>query len=192
MQIKSKLRKEAREKRKQILNREISDELIAEKLLSLDEYKGAKTILIYASLDEEIKTDDIINRALSDDKRVAVPYCYDESGNMGFYLISSVDELETGSFNVREPDKNQCEKLENFSDSIIIVPGMMFDKSGFRLGYGKGYYDRFLAKYNQISIGLCYDEMLVSSLPRGEFDKNVDIIITQSEIIRCNNGGKNG
>ena len=192
MQIKSKLRKEAREKRKQILNREISDELIAEKLLSLDEYKDAKTILIYASLDEEIKTDDIISRAHSDDKRVAVPYCYDESGNMGFYLISSVDELETGSFNVREPDKNQCEKLENFSDSIIIVPGMMFDKSGFRLGYGKGYYDRFLAKYNQISIGLCYDEMLVSSLPRGKFDKNVDIIITQSEIIRCNNGGKNG
>ena len=192
MQIKSELRKKAREKRKQVSDREISDERIAEKLFSLDEYKAAKTVLIYVSLDDEIKTDSIIKEALKAEKLVAVPFCFDCAGNMGFYLIKSLDELEAGSFGVLEPNIKTCERLENFSDSIIIVPGMTFDKSGFRLGYGKGYYDRFLSAYNQISIGLCYDEMLVSSLPRDEFDKNVDIIITQSEIIRCKNGGKNG
>ena len=192
MQIKKELRKEAAEKRRQIDNKEISDKIISEKLFSLEEYKRAQTLLIYVSLEDEIKTDSIIDIALKDNKKVAVPFCYDNEGNMGFYLINSIFELEAGRFNVREPDINQCERLENFSNSIIIVPGMMFDKAGFRLGYGKGYYDRFLTSFNQISIGLCYDELFVSTLPRDDFDKNVDIIITQSEIVRCNNGGKNG
>ena len=192
MQIKSELRKEAKRLRSNIPEKKTADNSIVEKLFSMDEYKDAKTILCYASLENEIDTDVIINRAINDNKRVALPFCRDNEGNMDFYCISSLDQLNSGSFNVREPNPDEFLKLTDFSNSIIIVPALMFDRKGYRLGYGKGYYDRFLNKYNQISIGLCYDELLNDELPADEFDKNVDIIITQSNIINCKNGGRNG
>ena len=192
MQIKNELRSKARAIRKNISSKDKFDVEIKNRLLNLAEYKSAKTVLIYVSLDNEIKTDEIILNALDNGKNVAVPFCEDSFGNMNFYLINSLDDLKIGSFNVREPNKNICRKLENFSNSIIIVPGMLFDKRGYRLGYGKGYYDRFLSAYNQTKIGLSYDETLVDELFTDEFDKNVDIIITQSRIISCKNGGKNG
>ena len=191
MQIKSELRKEARQKRKSIVDKDKKDN-IADNLFSLDEYINAKTVLCYASLDDEINTDIIINRALSDNKCVAVPRCRDLSGNMDFYLISSLNQLKSGSFTVREPTPDGCKMLCDFDNSIIIVPALMFDKGGFRLGYGKGYYDRFLNNYNHPSIGLCYDEMLTDKIPIDEYDKNVKIIVTQSNIIKCKNGGRNG
>ena len=191
-EVKKEFRKTAREKRKAILNRDISDKKIAEKLFALDEFKMAKTILIYASIEDEIRTDDIINCALESGKNVAVPLCSDEKGNMDFYLIDSLSELETGMFGVREPNADNCDKLSDFSDSIIIVPGLSFDKFGKRIGYGKGYYDRFLSRYSSFAIGLCYDEMIACQLPADEYDKSVDLIITQSDVIKCNNGGRNG
>lgn len=191
-EIKSKLRTEARAKRKLIYEKSSLDETIAKSLLNLDEYKKAKTVLIYVSLDDEIKTDEIISVSLADGKRVAVPFCRDKFGNMDFYLIDSFSQLESGSFNVREPKIDECEKLTDFSDSIIIVPGMLFNINGFRIGYGKGYYDKFLGKYSGKSIGLCYDEMIVSDIPHDKYDKSVDLIVTQSGVINCNNGGRNG
>ena len=190
--VKNELRKTARLKRKHIDKKEFLDERIAQKLFNLDEYKNAETVLIYVSLDEEIKTDGIINTALKSGKKVAVPFCKDSFGNMEFYLIKSLSQLKVGSFNVREPDINNCEALNDFSNSIIIVPAMMYDRNGYRLGYGKGYYDRFLSQYEKTAVGLCYDEMIVSEIPRDKYDKSVDIIVTQSNVIKCNNGGRNG
>lgn len=192
MQIKSELRKSAREKRRKLLNKENTDLIIAENLLSLEEYKNSQTVLIYASLEDEIKTDSIIDSALSENKRVAVPFCVDKQGKMEFYLINSLSQLKKGAFNVREPDVNSCERLDSFDNSVIIVPGLLFDLNGYRLGFGKGYYDRFLSDKSIFSVGLCYEELLVSSVPAESFDKKVDVIITQSNIIRCNSGGRNG
>ena len=191
-EIKNELRKSARKKRKAITDKEAVDTKIAENLFNLDEYRKAKTLLIYVSLDEEIRTDEIINNALCSGKTVAVPCCKDEKGNMDFYIINSLDSLKIGSFNVREPDIKKCRKLSDYSNSIIIVPGMAFDKSGFRLGYGKGYYDRFLSNFNGFSIGLCYDELIFSQLPVDSFDKSVSLVITQNSLIKCNGGGRNG
>ncbi len=191
-ELKSELRKNAREKREKISDKETKNANIAESLFNLEMYKNAKKVLIYVSLRNEIETYEIITNALNLGKKVAVPYCKDSNGNMDFYLINSLTQLETGSFNVREPKTDECEMLSDFSDSFLIVPGMMFDEQGFRLGYGKGYYDRFLSRFNSISAGLCYDEMLVDSVPRDEYDKSVDIIITQSRIIKCSNGGRHG
>ena len=192
MQIKEELRKVSKQKREQIESREEKDFLIADKLFSLDEYKTAKAVFCFASLDGEINTDGIINQALRDSKRVALPCCRDGEGNMDFYYISSLSQLKTGSFNVREPDITQCEMAVDFSNALLIVPGLCFDKKGFRLGYGKGFYDRFLERFDNNSVGLCYDEMLINSVPADEYDKKVDIIVTQSSIIICNNGGNNG
>jgi len=192
MQIKIEIRKNAREKRKALTNKEQCDLLIAKTLLNSNAYKNAKTVLIYVSLDDEIKTDSIINNALESGKTVAVPFCWDKQGNMDFYIINSLDVLKSGSFGVREPDINKSKKLTGFNNSVIIVPGLVFDKNGYRVGFGKGYYDRFLSKNEIYSIGLCYDELLISEVPRDEYDKNVDLIITQSSVINCEDGGKNG
>ena len=192
MQIKQELRKKSREIRWQISNKKECDYSICEKLCSLELYKKSEIVLIYVSLDDEVETDLIIKNALKDKKKVAVPFCTDNMGNMDFYLIDSLYDLKIGSFNVREPDINSCKKLCSFENSIIIVPALCFDKSGNRLGFGKGYYDRFLAKHSFISVGLCYDELLVEYVPTDEHDKQVDYIITQSTVIKCDNGGKNG
>ena len=192
MQIKNELRKSAKDKRKGLENTVEADAAIAEILFSSEKYIKSDTILIYDSLDDEISTDCIINRALADGKRVALPFCTDREGNMDFYIIESISQLVSGSFNVREPDVNLCERLDNFDNSVIIVPGLLFDKKGNRLGYGRGYYDRFLSRNRIFSVGLCYDEMLSDSVPNDSNDRKVDMIITQSGIIRCNNGGRNG
>lgn len=177
--------------RKSISDKAIKDKSIIDKLLNTAEYINAKTVLCYVSLNNEIATDDLINHSLSVNKRVAVPYCADNNGNMDFYYIDSIGDLYIQSFGIREPDINKCKKVESFSNSVIILPGLSFDEKGNRLGYGKGYYDRFLQKHKLLSVGLCYDDFVVDTLPTDEYDKKVDIIVTDKNVIRIN-GGKNG
>ena len=102
---------------------------------------------------------------------------------MEFYYINAMNDLKSGFFGVREPDINKCEKITDFSDSICIVPAIAYDKSGYRLGYGKGYYDRFLKNNTLISVGVCYNELIEENLPRDEYDIPVNYIITQSGLI---------
>lgn len=192
MQIKRELRKQIREQRKSIADKFARDSAISDILFKSSLYLDADTILCYVSLSEEISTDKIIERAFEDGKNVAVPYCTDDAGHMDFYYIKSFDELKKGSFNVREPDINKCKRVEDFKNSIIIVPALCFDKKGYRLGYGKGYYDRFLQKYPFISIGLCYNSLIKKRIPTDEYDQSVDYIITESNIIDCTDGGENG
>ena len=97
---------------------------------------------------------------------------------MSFYVISSLDELSVGTFGVREPDRNFNKRLEDFENSIIIVPGVSFSRDGHRLGYGGGYYDRFLQNYRGKSVGLCYEDMISDSIPVQEHDIAVNILIT--------------
>ena len=185
MQIKNELRKKAQEKRKLINNKDELDSLIENRLVNLDLFQNAKTVLIYVSLDDEITTDGIIKIALNKGKTVAVPYCKDKNGAMDFYIINSLSQLNIGSFGIREPNVNNCVLLTDYNDAVIIVPGLLFDKKGNRIGFGKGFYDRYLAKNKILSIGLCYDEMIIDYVPVDKYDVNVDIIVTQSGIINC-------
>ena len=190
MSVKAETRKKLKAKRNSISNKSKLDFCIAQKLFSLDEYKNADKILVFVSLFDEIDTESIINSALSSGKTVAVPYCKNKFGEMEFYLINSLDELKTGTFGVREPDIEINKKLEDFEKSIIIVPGLSFDRDGNRIGYGGGYYDRFLANYSGVSIGLCYGEMMFDSIPTDKYDIPVDIVVTDSEVFT--RGGNNG
>ena len=190
MSVKAETRKKLKAKRNSISNKSKLDFCIAQELFSLDEYKNADKILIFVSLFDEIDTESIINSALSSGKTVAVPCCKNKFGEMEFYLINSLDELKTGTFGVREPDIEINKKLEDFEKSIIIVPGLSFDRDGNRIGYGGGYYDRFLANYSGVSIGLCYGEMMSDSIPTDKYDIPVDIVVTDSEVFT--RGGNNG
>ena len=151
-------------------------------LVSLDEYKNADTLLVYVSTKDEIKTEPLIENALTAGKTVAVPYCENRHGDMSFYIINSLSELKVGTFGIREPDINFNKRLEDFKNSIIIVPGMSFNRSGHRLGYGGGYYDRFLDSYSGVSAGLCYEEMLCDDIPVEEHDIAVNILVTDKTI----------
>ena len=183
MQIKNKLRKELKFKRKNIEKKAQSDEFIRENLICSDLYLEAKQVLFYAALDDEINVDECIIDALMLGKKVALPVCTDDKGNMSFYYINSIKDLKSGFFGVREPDINKCEKVTEFSHSICIVPAIAYDKNGFRLGYGKGYYDRFLKNNSLISVGVCYNELIEDNLPKDEYDISVNYIITQNGLI---------
>lgn len=192
MSIKLELRKELKSKRSIIDNKDKISKNIQNKLLSSKLYKEANVILCYSALKEEVNTNLIIENSLIDSKIVALPYCVDNNGAMEFYIIDSIDDLNEGSFGVKEPDISKCKSLESFDNAIIIVPAIAFDVNGYRLGYGKGYYDRFLAKHQLTSIGLCYNDLIQKELPTDRYDLPVNYIITEKQAITCDNGGKNG
>jgi 5-formyltetrahydrofolate cyclo-ligase len=138
-------------KRKNInLNREE----LYEKLFGLPEFVSAATVLCYVSKQYEIDTIPVIKTAFSSGKLVAVPkVCQKE---IRFYFIDDLSTLQIGSFGVLEPSAaSQTNICSSFKNSVCIVPALACNKDGFRLGYGGGYYDRFLARYDGTSIALC-------------------------------------
>ena len=158
------------------------DEGVFNRVLKLNQYAFSKTILTYVSMPNEVDTLRLINKALADGKRVAVPYCIPDTRKMQFYVIESLDELHSGAFGVMEPTPSDERLLTDFESSICFVPGLSFDQYGYRLGYGKGYYDRFLSNYPGAKIGLCYSSGLRDRLRHGRFDRTVDVIVTEKVI----------
>ncbi len=188
---KNELRKSFKEIRKAFSNYEKSEKdiKIAQNLFSLSEFVSAKMFLCYISKSGEIDTVSIIERLLKSGKTVAAPKLRDSEGNMDFYVISSLDDTEKCTFGVREPIAQKCKILSDFSDSVCIIPALAFDKNGFRLGYGKGCYDRFLKDFSGLKIGICYESCLANRLPKGRFDIAADIVVTENEIIYVKENG---
>ena len=117
-------------------------------------------------------------------RRVYLPRCVKGSqGLMDYYEISSLSDLEEGSFGVMEP-KAECRIEKDFSqNTVCIVPAIAYDKEGHRIGYGKGYYDRFLRGFKGTKIGVVFSELVFDCLPRGKYDNAVDIIITEKGVV---------
>lgn len=142
------------------------------------------TVFIYYSSGTEVDTSSIIRFAIENGIDVALPRCRDTDGIMDFYIISDIDkQLVKGMFSLMEPDIDKCKKALHSEQSLCIVPGLAFDKAGCRIGYGKGYYDRFLYEFKGKSIGLCYNACLCDELPFDKYDCKVDIIVTENEFI---------
>lgn len=188
MNNKDMIRKEIIAKRDSLSPQEISDKskVITNKLLELYEYKNADNILIYASMRSEVITDGIIADALKGGKNVFCPKCTDkDNGVMVFYKINSLDDLKEGYYGIREPEyTSAAEEFGASMDierSLVIVPGVAFDRRGNRIGYKGGYYDRFLSKYPNIkTIALAYDLQMVDRIPADAHDIPVLQVITES------------
>lgn len=170
-----------------LLEKQNKDFKILNSVLSLKEYKNSEILLTYVSTDIEVDTKALIIQALLDKKIVAVPRCVEGKVEMKFYVISSLEDLEKGSFGVLEPSLKKCKELTNFENAVCILPGLGFDLKGYRLGYGKGYYDRFLSEFRGRNIGLCYNICLKALIPHGRYDKMVDILVTEKFIKRFSN-----
>lgn len=188
MQIKDELRKKYKELRKSILNKFEKDDEICKRFISSELFRNADEVLCFYPLKYEINTLPIIEAALKLNKKTALPLCTDKNGNMDFYFIKSISDLSMGSYSIMEPDPDKCRKATEFSNAVCLVPGLSFDKEGYRLGYGKGYYDRFLEKFTYISVGLCYNEMTADKLPHDFHDINVDYIYTETQQLSCKGG----
>lgn len=172
---------------KQTLDRKIKN-----KLLNLWAVREAQTVLCYVSTDIEVDTREFINALLQMGKRVAVPRCEGEKSEMNFYYIQSLSELSPGSFGVDEPDPQRSIMVGKTEGSVCIVPAFMFDKKGYRLGYGKGYYDRYLSRYNGSAIGVCYSANLQEELFHGKYDRAVDLVVTDKEILTIGKENQDG
>lgn len=193
MSIKQEFRNKAKLERKNIQDRYLLSSQIANIFLNSNLYKNSKTVLCYSAINDEVDTSLIISNALQDGKTLALPYCVDNNGKMNFYIVENFDKQTViGSYGIIEPIIKLCKRLEIFDNSVIIVPALCFDKRGYRLGYGKGYYDRFLEKHSLISVGLCYNSLVKNEIPIDKYDKPVNFILTESQIIACENGGSNG
>ncbi len=138
-------------------------------------FKKASVVFSYVSFENEISTLDLIEELLKE-KRVVVPYCTDKNGGMICVEIKSMAELKTGSYGILEP----CNPIEFDKNEIdfCIVPGLAFDTDGGRIGFGKGYYDRFLSGVNAYKIGICHKELFFENIPKDKLDILMDEVFT--------------
>lgn len=166
--------------------RSVLDDRITQKLLATSEYTEATTVLTYVSVLSEVSTRMFIEYALRDGKTVAVPRCL-PGYCLEFVAIASLEQLVAASFNLLEPAKELPAVTEDQkNNSICIVPALLVDAKGYRLGYGAGFYDRFLSTYPGKKICLAYQQNLSRTmLPHTALDVAVDMVITESEVLTC-------
>lgn len=166
--------------------RSVLDDCITQNLLATPEYAEAATVLTYVSVSSEVSTRMFIECALRDGKTVAVPRCL-PGHRLEFVAITSLDQLVAAPFNLLEPSKDLTALTESqMNASICIVPALLVDTKGYRLGYGAGFYDRFLSTYPGKKICLAYQQNLSrETLPHTAFDVAVDMVITELDVLTC-------
>lgn len=160
------------------------DKLIFDNFTSLVSYRYADTLLMYYPKSKEVDTLPIIKAALASGKKVALPVCHDDGYEMSYSYIGSLEDLEKGKYGILAPKKN-CKKFikEDVHRSIIIVvPALAFDNKGYRLGYGKGYYDRYMDGLVAVSVGLAYSQFVVDDLPVGRYDLACNLLVTEKGV----------
>jgi len=185
---KNDIRKNIKLKRERLSKSFVNEnsKIIATKLFSQTAIKSASVILAYYSAKNEVNTHEIIEKLIIMNKKVALPLSKPGKNDMIISLFSSISELKPGGFGIMEPDPNKLCIIQPEQIDIVIVPGIAFDRMGNRIGYGKGYYDRFLSSLTQaqLKLGLCFDFQLYDELPWDYFDVPVDCVITESLIIQ--------
>ena len=184
--LKSKLREYYRTLRQNIPSdaKEKQDSQITQRVTGLWQYRKSRLILTYVSTNYEVDTKELIKSALADGKQVAVPRCIDGTHQMEFFRITGLHELFPGAFGVLEPAPQAGRKVTNYTNSLCLVPALCYDWKGYRLGYGKGYYDRFLDGYHGTIAGIAYSSCVRRSLPYGRFDRPVELLVTERYIRR--------
>jgi 5-formyltetrahydrofolate cyclo-ligase len=162
----------------------VSDAAISRQVVNLSAFKDAEVIFAYVSTDDEIDTRAIIEEALKQGKRICVPRC-EGRGIMRAYEIASFDDLQEGSYGILEP-RETCRYVEPKCLDLALVPCMGCTSRGERLGYGGGFYDRYLQDRTYPAAALCRDALLLDELPVGEYDVPVDLVITESGAVTVN------
>lgn len=194
---KDELRLEYSERRKNMdrSERDRRDAAICRAAVNLVSFRYAEYVMLYAATDEEIDVSEIARAAWESGKKVAFPKCDKETHTMKYHIVSSLDELSKDAYGILEPsaDAPVYDPKSDAGGSVCFVPGLLYDKAGYRLGYGKGFYDRYLSGYSGCTIGVVYSDYIVPSVPRGRFDVTVNVLLTEKGVktVRQAPGGRN-
>lgn len=178
MFLKDSLRRKLIEKRKHYKNWIEDSKKIEDKFFLLDKVNKSSVFLLYYPHKNEVNTLNIINRLLSEGKTVLLPKV--EGKHLLPIKITDINSVSTGYAGIKEPEG----EVYQGDIDVIVVPAVAFDEKGYRLGYGKGFYDRFLNKQKALKIGLAYDFQVLNDIPKELHDVPVDIIITPTKIIK--------
>jgi 5-formyltetrahydrofolate cyclo-ligase len=161
---------------------------IIDQVLHLHEYVRARGIACYVSKDSEVDTRPLIRRALDANKRVLVPVV--KKGDIDLFFSELKDlgrELAPGNFRIPEPRPEYLRPESLDTVDVLFVPGIVWDKDGYRLGWGRGYFDRVLRTLPEHvrSVGLSFNLQFVNRVPRDQFDLPVNTVVTESRVVRC-------
>ncbi|MBE6574058.1 MAG: 5-formyltetrahydrofolate cyclo-ligase [Ruminococcaceae bacterium] len=167
----------------------VCDHKICKRFLSLASYRYSDILLLYSPIKDEIDISEIALTALRQGKKIAFPKCNTDTNTMTYHYISDLSELTPGAMNIPEPSSSA--PIFELSDSekkptLCLVPALVFDTNGYRIGYGKGYYDRFLCDFKGTTVGLIYADFVLNSIPRGKYDLSVDVLVTEKGVKTTN------
>jgi 5-formyltetrahydrofolate cyclo-ligase len=160
---------------------------IQSRALQLPPYQVSRCLALYSATQNEVITDDILNHALTLGRRVFYPRSAAD-GAPELAGINSGADLTVGRYGIREPGGTERLSPDDCTGLTIFVPGVAFDRQGNRLGRGKGWYDRMLARFEDKAtvVGLAYHFQIVEEVPVSAWDRKVNYIVTENEIIDCN------
>lgn len=155
-------------------------QVIESRLLESDPFRSAKVIALYSPFRGEVETDILYQESQRLKKKAVYPRI--QGSELAFFPVDPHHPLQPGRFGILEPQSN--EEVRGDQIDILIVPGVAFDERGFRLGFGQGYYDRFLKSYSGGKVGLAYDFQILPQLPVNKNDIPCDQVVTEFRIVR--------
>ena len=173
---KKELRRQIRDLKRQMSEEEIvnASEKLEVMFISTEQYRNAKTIYGYLPYNQEVRTTSILARALQDGKRVAVPKLY--GPEMKFIYLTDLSQVEKSDKGIPEPVFDEL--VGDDPTALVLMPGLAFTKNGDRMGYGGGYYDKFLAvEPDHPTVALCFDFQIVDEIPTDDYDVPVDLVL---------------
>jgi 5-formyltetrahydrofolate cyclo-ligase len=164
--------------------REAKSLVIQKKVTDLDEIQSAATLMVFLSFGSEVMTDGLICWCWGKGKQIVVPFCHPESRELTACRIDSFGELEKGHHGIRAPKESLLRPFAAEEIDVILVPAVAFDPRGYRVGYGGGYYDRFLPKAEcAMKIGIAFTCQMVEEIAVESYDVTVDRIVTEEGMI---------
>lgn len=189
MNLKKQLRKEVLERRENVSYEVIKEnsDRIFNKLKSMQQYKDAQCVMLYLSFKNEVRTQEIIEDLFSQGKRVFIPVTVHKTkGLIVSELLDVGKDLEVGNFGVLEPKPDALRPVSPEIIDLVLVPGVAFDERGYRIGYGAGYYDRFLPKLKQGTpkIAIAHEVQMIDEVPNEDFDIAVDYLLTHERLLK--------
>lgn len=152
-------------------------------IIALDEFKCADNLLLYYPVKSELNVLPLLSAARESGKTVAFPKCDKQTLTMSFFEARNENDLRLGAYGIKEPS-DDCPKASYDEKTLCIVPAVAFSREGHRIGYGKGFYDKFLSDFSGKSIGITFEALLADTLPYDELDRKLDIIITEKGVYR--------
>lgn len=188
--MKVELRKDILHTRRGMSKEEVTSksQLISDKVLSLTEYKQAKVVMLYLDFRNEVVTTELLQKTLANGQRVVIPVTdIKNTALIPSEIINYPDDITAGTWGIPEPKSEALRPIEPTEIDIVIVPGVAFDVKGNRLGYGGGFYDRFLlrTKPGTIFVALAFELQIKDEVYPEKHDHPVHYVITEERVIKC-------